>query len=196
MLIRLSELPEALRKHVVTLRGFVSSALENFVGEHAPFRVKYCRRTEASIIHDYIIWHAKQASFPHQVKRNLFLLNVENDYRVKPKKLDSSLRPRNIQTNLVLEFERNRGLRLFDDLDLTHVFLGYQRDGVELLNSPIWLVCPQGRRVKWAVELPADMEAATVEVAVAPTIPQEPSERRIKPKKSAEEAKPDAAERG
>jgi hypothetical protein len=169
MLIDMNDLPPTLRAHMEVLRGLVRSALSEFHTTHRELRANYSARTEASIIHDYMVWQAKIAGFPWKVRRNLFLFRL-GDYAVKPKKLDTFLRPRNVPTQLVLQFEQQRALRLFDDLDLTHLFLGYQRNGAELVTSSIWLVCPDGRQIKWAAELRADAAAGSIEIA-APSTP-------------------------
>jgi len=189
MLISLLELPENLRKHVSTLSACVKLALADFVADQSAHRVRYSARTEASIIHDYMVWYAKDM-FPWKLRRNLFLLHVENDYRVKLKKLDGRWRPRNIQTDLVLQFEEQRPLRLFDDLDLTHLFLGYQRDEAEILRSSIWLVRPNGRTIQWAAELGIEDGASAMNFAViAPTDPTRDADiRRVRPKIAAQGA--------
>jgi hypothetical protein len=180
MLISLDELPEVLGKHIAQLRGIVRQALDEFVKDHRALRYRYSTRSEASIIHDYMVWFAKQAGFAWKVKRNLFLFEVGQDFRIKPKRLSKNFQTSNIQTRLVLQFEDQRPLRLFDDLDLTNVFLGYQCDGPEIANWSIWLVEPKRKGIKWAADL-SGSETASVSIAVA-TQPDEPQGRRIKPK--------------
>jgi hypothetical protein len=187
MLIDMHELPATLRAQIAVLRGLVHGALQDFLTKHRDLRVDYTVRTEASIIHDYMVREAKVSGFPWKWRRNLFLFRVGQDYSVKPKKLDRHLRPRSIQTQLVLEFERQRVMRMFDDLDLTHLYLGYQIGGAELVTSSIWLVCPDGKRVRWAAELRAEDATASVQVAMPaePTLPVEPTVRRVTPKRVA-----------
>ena len=186
MLINIEDLPADLRKHVEPLREFVRQALRDFLAHHSAFRVRYSPRTQASIIHDYMVWFAKESKqYEWRLRRNLFLFKLENDYTVKPKKiriLDGKWRVSNIRTNLVLAFEQQRPIRLFDDLDLTHLYLGYQLDPVEVGNSTIWLVCPQGRGTKWAVELSADENAAVVNVGTFHPEPAPTPVRRVRRK--------------
>lgn len=185
MLISLSDLPEALRKRVTTLRECVNLALADFVKLHTGLRARYSARSEASIIHDYMVAFAKDR-FPWRLKRNLFLIEIEG-FRAKLKKLDGGWRPRNVQTQLVINFERQQPLRLFDDLDVEHVFLGYQRDEVETLKSKVWLVCPDGKGFKWIAELTESEGVGSVQVAATSPV-EGPAEaaRRIRPKKVAE----------
>lgn len=185
MLIDMNDLPPALREQIGLLRRLVHSALQDFIARHKELRAMYTARTEASIIHDYMVWHAKAASFEWKLKNNLFLFRIGNDYSVKPKRLNQFLRPRYIPTQLALRFDGQRPMRLFDDVDLTHLYLGYQQNGAELVTSPIWLVCPEAGRVKWAAELRAEEPSAAVTVALPaePTAPMQP-ERRVKRKKT------------
>lgn len=190
MLIDMNELPEVLRAYIGTLRGAVLSALDDFNSKHRELRVDYTARTEASIIHDYMVKYAKAAGIAWKTKRNLFLAFIGNDYDVKLKKLDAMLRARRIPTQLALQFERQRVLKLFDNLDLTHLYLGYQRTGAELLTSSVWLVCPDGRGIKWAAELRAVEATAPVEIALPATMPTESEGRRVKAKPDALPSKP------
>ena len=196
MLIDMNDLPPALRAHIAALRTLVHSALSDFHRLHSTLRAEYSPRTEASIIHDYMVSHTKRAGYPWKVRRNLFLFRIGDDYLTKPKKLDKSWRPRNIPTQLVLRFDGQRALRLFDDLDLTHLYLGYQREGAELLTSSIWLVCPDAQGIKWAAELRSEAASDSIEVAapVEPTMPTLPDRRRVTAKRTPERRKPTASE--
>ena len=136
MLINMNELPPVLRAQLGVLRGLVHDAISDFMQHHRELRARYTARTEASIIHDYMVWHAKQTAFHWNMRRGLFLFRVGNDYSVKPKKLDRYLRPRYIPTQLALRYDGQRPMQLFDDIDLTHLYLGYQHDGAELVTSP------------------------------------------------------------
>lgn len=184
MLISLNELPEALRAHVATLRACVRLALDDFIKNQTGLRFMYTLRTEASIINDYMVWYAKDR-FSWKLKRNLFVIDVGPDYRAKLKKLTGGWKTSNIQTNLVLQYEQQKPLTLFDDMDLTHLFLGYQRNDAEISKSSIWLVCPDGKRVKWIADLTAAGESSnTMEFGiVSPTDPTPATTaRRIKPR--------------
>jgi hypothetical protein len=182
MLIDLSELPEGIRRHVEVLRACVENALRDFVKDHNLLRWRYSLRTEASIINDYMIDHAKRSQdFQWKIRRNLFLLEVSRDFRMKLKKINGRFRTSNIPTNLSLQFDYQRPMRLFDDLDLTHIVLGYQRDPVEISASRIWLVCPNGKQPKWIAEITGDR--GSMQVAVSSPTPEAPPQRRVRPKR-------------
>lgn len=185
MLISLNDLPESLRAHVATLRACVRLALDDFTTEHRNLRYRYTLRTEASIINDYMVGYAKDR-FPWKLRRNLFLVQIGDDFRAKLKKLTGGWGTRNIQTNLVLQYEQQRPLALFDDMDLTHLFLGYQRNDAELSKSSIWIVCPDGKKIKWIADLTnADHAAGAIDVGIVSTTDPNVTDvrtRRIKPK--------------
>ena len=105
MLISLNELPDALRTHVSTLRACVRLALDDFATDHTALKFKYTLRTEASIINDYMVWYAKDR-FPWKLKRNLFLVQVGQDFTAKLKKLTGGWQTANIQTQMVLRYEQ------------------------------------------------------------------------------------------
>jgi hypothetical protein len=184
MLISLSELPETLRLHVATLRACVRLALDDFARDHNALKFRYTLRTEASIINDYMVWYAKDR-FPWKLKRNLFLVQVGQDFTAKLKKLSGGWKTSNIRTQMVLQYERQQQMRLFQDMDVTHLFLGYQRNDAEISRSSVWLVCPDGSRIKWIADLTnADDASNLIDVGiVSPTDPDAGAAgRRIKPK--------------
>ena len=179
MLISVDELPDTLLEHVPDLYACVNGALADFVVAHNDRRADYTSRTEASIIHDYMVKQAK-VRFPCSwtLKQNLFLIRVGQDYLVKLKRLDHHFHASRIPTNLSLQFEDQQQLPLFDDLDRTHLHLGYQVDPLELSQSPIWLVRPDGLLVGFAVELTAGHRHQVAEALPV----QAPNARRIRPK--------------
>lgn len=169
-----------LRAALPDLRNCVQRALDQYADDQRLLAHKYTRRTEANILRDYMVTEA-QARFPWKLKRNLFLICPIDDHRIKLKKLDSHLRTRNHHTQLSLRFEHQRPMRLFDDLDFVNLYLGYQRHEVEIRKSKIWLVCPRGRSIAWALDLTADA------VYTADTLPMTGTEpktgvRRVRPK--------------
>jgi hypothetical protein len=188
MLISLADLPDSLRQHITALRECVRLALDDFTTDHRDLRVRYSARTEASIIHDNMVWYAKDR-FPWKLKRNLFLIQVGRDFVAKLKKINAGWRVSGIQTQLFLNFDTQQQMQLFDDLDLTHLYLGYERDHVEISKSKIWLVCPDGKHgFKFIADLTEDGGTINVAVPAAPVAPVAPVGRRIKPKAPAADA--------
>ena len=176
-LIAQDELPATLREYVPDLHACVRNGLDEFVAEHKVCRVDYTRRTEASIIHDYMVKHARsQFSSSCVLRQNLFLIKLGQDYLVKLKRLDQHHHVSRIPTNLSLQFEGQDQMPLFDDLDRIHLYLGYQFDPIEVSKSRIWITRPEGPfLVRFAAELTDDHL-----VQVLPVHKTQP--RRITPK--------------
>lgn len=148
------EPPDDLRPYVADLCECVQSALEDFAREHGPYRHRYTTRTEASIIHDYMVDHVKRR-FPFKLHQNLFLLELNGKYLIKLKKLDKQLRSRNYPTQMVLDFLTQQQLELFDLPTPINLQLGYQRHPIEVTQSKVWLTRPNGRLLDWMWPLSA-----------------------------------------
>jgi hypothetical protein len=175
-----TELPSKLRNALPELAACVFKALKQFASEHALLRHKYTKLTEANLIRDYMVAEAR-ALFPWKLKNNLFVICPIDSHRIKLKKLTPSLRTSNQPTQLVLRYDHQKPLRLFDDMDLVNLYLGYQRHEVEILQSRIWVVCPRGQRIAWALELTQMLAGATA-VSVPQPIPLAPPKRRVRAK--------------
>ena len=175
------DLPPKLGNALPVLAACVYNALKAFVEDHALLRHKYTKLSEANLIRDYMVREA-QDKFPWKLKQNLFVICPLDDHRIKLKKLGPSLRTSNQPTQLSLRYDYQKPLRLFDDLDLVNLYLGYQRHEVEILQSRIWLVCPRGKKIAWALELPNALAASTPAPALQP-MPLAPPQRRVRAKK-------------
>jgi len=175
------ELPSRLRNALPVLAACVYNALKAFVTDHALLRHKYTKLTEANLIRDYMVREA-QEKFPWKLKQNLFVICPLDDHRIKLKKLGPSLRTSNQPTQLSLRYDFQKPLRLFDDIDLVNLYLGYQRHEVEILQSRIWLVCPRGKRIAWALELTNAFVAAG-QTPMPQPMPLAPPQRRVRAKR-------------
>jgi hypothetical protein len=153
----------------------IRSALSDFVAEHASLRFKYSTRTEASIIHDYMVYglRGELAGLPglsFTVKRGLFLICIKQRWMFRAKRLDNSLRSRNILTQQVLDFLGQVQLEIPGAEGPTHLNVGYQGAGVELVASHIWVTCPIKKDLAWTWEL-IDGEETQTSPASVPTAP-------------------------
>ena len=164
------------------------SGLNSYVVEQMALRHRYSKSTEAAIINDYIRAEARKALDENPrvkliEKYRTMLICVDGEYTIKIKKLDSRLRTRNVPTRAVREF-----LNQQPQLDgmperPTNLFLGYQKQEIELTTSLIYLVCPDGREVEWEWELTGTAGGGvppTPATGIPPT-PQGPR-RHITPK--------------
>jgi hypothetical protein len=160
------------------LYRIVYESFGEFLDDHARTRFKYHQRTEANILHDYMARATRRILGDCPRVRIIdkpgeaFRLCIDGRYVLKEKKLDDELRSSNIPTQAALSFVNQNGQHLIPDyavLDPTALILGYQRREVELLESPIYLVCPDGDDVAWdwmlkpgadlAVPVPTDLLA-------------------------------------
>lgn len=178
-----TELPQPLRAALPGLRECVALALREYDTDHRMLAHKYSRRSEANLIRDYMVKQA-QSRFSWKLKRNLFVISAVDGHRIKLKKLDAQLRTRNHATQLSLCFEYQRTMRLFDNLELENLHLGYQRHEVELSKSRIWLVKPRGKSIAWAIDLSGDQQLYTASTLFQSVVEKTP-ERRIRPKVAA-----------
>lgn len=164
----LESLPDDLQPEEQKLFDVVYRGLALFLTRFGLKRQGMTPRSEASNIHDCMVEIAREL-FPdpgHQVIRNLFVIKM-GPYRIKLKMLDGNFQTRNHRTQMVLQFLRNVPARLFDMEPTINLHLGYQKHGVELMKSAIFLTRPDGNRIKFVYELlpPA--------VSAAPPIPSQ-----------------------
>ncbi len=172
-----------------TFRSIHTTALRIFYNEQKTFRYRFGKGTEAAVINDYIRDEARKALAEDgriQIieKRRSFLICMAG-YAIKLKKFDSHLRTRSIPTHAARSFLNQQPQLEGMPGDPMNLFLGYQRNDVEITTSPIFLVCPDGKEIEWDWQL-LESEAASVEEPVQPA-PSEPQPvltpvSRVKPK--------------
>ena len=135
---------------------------------------------ESVIIHDYATAELDRV-FDCSRKRGLFLVRLP-EHRVKVKKLDANWQPRNIPTQTFLRFMEQAQLDLFDNLWLTNIILGYQKDPIDPSRSTVWLVCPDGADgLRWVAELTEHV--ASPPAAAPKPQPEAAPAKRIRAKK-------------
>lgn len=168
---------------IAQLEKCIRSAIAEFIKDHAALRHRYSKRSQASIINDLMIAHVK-ANFDnstsvtlHKKNNSTIVALLGGKYKTKLKKLDDRLLASNIRTQAVLSFN---GQESFDVVPPpTNLFLGYQiLKDAELSASKIWIVCPDGSSVGWALDISgasAPAEAATTE----PVNDTAPRKRRV-----------------
>jgi hypothetical protein len=167
----------------------IQDAVRGYLGEHGWLAYRYSRRTEASIIHDYMVARVKsefdgEPGVTWVQRRGLFLLIVGNSYLIKLKKHDRRLRTHNISTQLSFDFLSQRQLELPGmPPAATNLHLGYQ-PGVTLASSTYWITCRDGSYIEWA--WPLDDFAPTV-LPVEHVAPA-PAQRRVRPRIASGEA--------
>ena len=177
------EVMEALTAHLSDLSGCVREGIDAFAADHKELRHKQTPRSESSLINDYIL-HEVRRRFSSKAgvnilkRRGSYLLNIGGLVLVKFKKLDrrkgASFIPTRAATRFAAQLSIETGERL------THLFVGYVRDQVELLNSEAWIMCPAAGRIL-AVRLGA------CPAATAPAPSYRPGPASSAPPRDAEE---------
>lgn len=172
-----------LAPYVARLRGCITSAIASYQGEIGKFAFRHSKRSQASLIHDYMV-DAIKAEFDdepgvtYSTRRNLFTVNFFHKYLIKLKKHDGRLRTRNIPTQLVLDWLDQKQLDLPGMPDeATKLHLGYQ-PGMTLATSKVWLTCPDGSVLDWQWELAGD---EPVELPIPKPVPRPVRPRPVAP---------------
>ncbi|MHB8459868.1 MAG: hypothetical protein ACYDAK_08595 [Candidatus Limnocylindrales bacterium] len=150
-----------LAPYVARLRRCIQTALTTYQAEIGQFAYRHTKRSQASLIHDYMV-DAVKAEFDDEpgisftTRRNLFTVDFFHRYLIKLKKHDRNLRTSNIPTQLVLDWLDQKQLELSGMPDeATKLHLGYQA-GMTLASSKVWLTCPDGSALDWKWELVGD----------------------------------------
>lgn len=176
--------------------------------KHKADRHLWCRRTEASVINDFmrraairILGGERRVKIIKKQQR--FLICVDGEWAIKAKKLDHRLYPSNIPTLEVLDFMGQGGQYEIEGVpgQPTNLILGYQRQELQITESPVYLVCPNGKSIAWKWALPAESVTTALPSTVLSVPEAQPEKRRVRPKQQpaaeAEEFTNDAdADRG
>jgi hypothetical protein len=176
-----------LQPYIDRLRRCVEDAIKTFLADQAAHLHLMRVGTQANVLRDYIVANIR-AEFPedeagvsHSTRNQLFLLNIQNRYFLRFKKLDRRLRTRNIPTQLSLDYLLQRPLVLFPTLEpATHLNVGYQ-PGMTLASSSFWITCPDGDVLDWKLSLTEPVEPTPLRV-LSPTPKPKPSGARVRPK--------------
>lgn len=181
------EAQQDLEPAVPILIHAVRDSFAQFVREHSQMRHGYSKRTEANIVHDLIRARliAELRDVPgwttRMILKQLFLLEFEDKYRIKLKKLDPNLRSRNIPTQNVLDFMfQVVQPSLFPDA--TSLVLGYQLNVAETEVKSVWITCPNGEGRHWEWELAQQADVIVLPDREASTAERSQVRPKIQPK--------------
>jgi hypothetical protein len=166
-----------------------------FYGERAHTHESW---TRCSIIRDEIkerLTAYVEANKGFEVLRdgNATFFGVFSKFTVRVKKLFDNLHANTGKTQYSFDFDRQVPVQIEmfgDELELTHLYLGYVATENDPLNPPIYLVCNnEAGQVEWSIHLnpTAPPTPATLELPapVAPAPDTEP--RRVRVKREATE---------
>jgi hypothetical protein len=186
--------------HFEALADIVTESVRfyyEFYGERAYTHESW---TRCSIIRDEIkerLTAYAEASKGFEVLRdgNATFFGVLSKFTVRVKKLSDNLHANTGKTQYSFDFDHQVPVQveLFgDELELTHLYLGYVATENDPLNPPIYLVCnSEGGGIEWSIHLnpTAPSPPATLE-PLAPAAPAPDTEpRRVRMKKEATERK-------
>jgi len=186
--------------HFDALADMVTESVQlyyDFYGERAHTHESW---TRCSIIRDEIkgrLIAFAEATKGFQVLRegNATFFGVSSKFTVRIKKLFDNLHANTGKTQYSLDFDHQVPVQveLFgDELELTHLYLGYVATENDPLNPPIYLVCnDEAGQVEWSIHLnpTSPRPPVTLEppVPIAPAPDTEP--RRVRVKREATERK-------
>ena len=158
MLATIERAQSDLEPYVERLIRCLRAGITKFQADHGGMLYKIQLGTQAGLVRDYIVEEIKQEfdgepGVSHRTFRNLFLLNIQNRYFLRFKKLDRRLRTRNVPTQLSLDFLLQQPLSLPGMPDpATHLNVGYQ-PGLTISTSTLWITCPDGNTLEWKWEI-------------------------------------------
>jgi hypothetical protein len=157
--------------------------------DYAKLRTNLSTRSDSSNIND-LIWAKLRAEFEEEFRfterRNRRTMHVGDDFNLRVKKLDPKMRPRNIVTQLVLDFleQHPQQLRLPGLDPPTNVDLGYRLSGVAQTEIDVYLRCPKNKKdYHWMIELEEPVVAVPASPAAAPS-PDESDSPEATPKRA------------
>jgi len=168
-----------------------AAALKEFIETYNTLRVKWSKRSESSVIHDLVIHHIRQRfddDHPYaraRQKGNLSYLEVNvgigGKFTMRFKKLNRDLSASNIRTQSVMSFiKQQQQVELPGVEKPVNVWVGYQPAEGSLLDSRIFVVCPEGFRIAWYWELTKSAEV--VPLPQRQSTAKKPTSR-VRPKK-------------
>lgn len=176
-----------LHDYFPQLHAIVRRAVADFLKDYGHLRADQTKRTEASIIHDLMAKHSRMQfdedpGIKLSLENNLFLVHVGGKYSIKLKKLING-KPANNVTQTVIRFRDQPRQQELPGVEPppTNLYLGYERseDSVELTDLPVWLVCPRGRGIAWAICLDDEVGVATTADSGAHIVPFAGEEEKV-----------------
>lgn len=187
----------ALQPHVHLLYAIVDDAWQEWTSPEMAY-ARQCAgpRTQASMVHDLMVREAFGQSAALEgvsvVEENqLYMLNIENKFLIRFKKLDEDGAATSTPTQQSLSFAMQMPLPGMPD-EAIRLQLGYVLDksGTQLLALRV--ACPRGFGIEWQFDVPAPAADATILPAVAKTVERsapsivrpkaaEPSSKQNKP---------------
>jgi len=139
----------------------IASAIKEYNKMESQTRSKFKKRTKASIINDFMVFNAAReleglqgVLFSHN--RQQFSVFLNDNFQLRFKKLDYRLRPSNIRTMQVFNFENQVQTQLPDmPSPVTHIIAGYVWNDLQTAIKDIYITCPSGEYNEWELKISA-----------------------------------------
>ncbi len=167
------------------LNGCLETAYARWIEKHRSELNIHRGRTRSSWVWDCAVDLLRSALATNRAFRFIDVhgttyITYNQEFLIKVKKFDKSLRTSNIPTLASGRF--NRQLPLGFEDELTHLYLGYVPDDLNMRIEQVHITCPMGNRVAWSILVAPDQPSqqpldfpATHAAAVLPR-------KRIRPK--------------
>lgn len=146
------------------LREVVDSAWRDYCSLRNNIPHVFTPRTRASIIHDFMVSHARNKLAGIKGVRlldvgGLFLVEINEKILIRFKKLNDDKMPNNIPTQQALDFMEQ--LELPGMPHIIRLVVGYELNKLQTGIQAISVTCPRGTKKEWHFEL----EGVVTEVA-------------------------------
>ncbi len=174
---------ETLSPYLGTINGCIHDGFQDFF-EANGFDPSLVKGTKAGIIHDRTVSRVEEAFENHPkaktfVINGLFLLKIEEQYLIRFKKLNSSLRPSNIPTQQQFDFESQMSLPGIPGT-LIKLTAGYVPNQFWTKIDSAHLVCHQNEVLLWEHELILAVPDSVITFPDQKTQEQDTPVKRIK----------------
>lgn len=161
MTITIEEAGAILDPFLERIEFCIASAIEEYNKIDSQTRSKFKKRTKASIINDFMVFNAAReleglqgVLFSHN--RQQFSVFLNDNFQLRFKKLDYRLRPSNIRTIQVFNFENQVQTQLPDmPSPVTHIIAGYVWNDLQTAIKDIYITCPNGPYNEWELRISA-----------------------------------------
>lgn len=163
--------------YVDTITDCVKSGHGRYYKLPSDALVALTRRSKSTVINDFIRdeLHRRLQEYSDRIKfynvRGLFLVEFDQQFQARIKKLDSNKRPQNIPTNQTKLF---LGQGTLPNVPMaTKVIIGYQTNETDSDIKYIGILCPIHNKYVWKLDLMQDLNN------VEPLTLVEPNEAKV-----------------
>jgi hypothetical protein len=190
------EAREILAPYIDEIEDAVREGWLDFGREYVATAYLLTTRSRATIVHDHVIGRLqrlvdRRSGLRLTKIRGMDVLIVADRLMVRFKKLDPALRASNIPTAQALQFDRQQQLPGMPPA-LANLTAGYQLDRTNSAFTGIFVVCRDGKQLRWAFEVERNV-VAEIQTNTAAPAQETPSRVRLRNADRQQERPDDAA---